>query len=53
MVGGFGLLVFGAYILGTGRANVGFSEDVTGLPARLIGTGATIMGFVLLLVVVG
>jgi hypothetical protein len=43
------LLVFGAYILASGRANVGSSESVTGLRARLIGLGATALGFVLML----
>jgi hypothetical protein len=43
-----GFLMFGAGILATGRVNVGLSEDVTGLPARLIGLAATMMGMVLL-----
>jgi hypothetical protein len=44
-----GLLIFGAYILARERANVGLSEGVTGLRTRLIGLGATEIGFVLLL----
>jgi hypothetical protein len=39
------LLIFGAYILASGCANVGSSESVTGLRARLIGLGATAKGF--------
>ena len=42
------MLVLGAVVVVAGRVNVGLSEDVTGLPARLIGLGLTVMGFVLL-----
>jgi hypothetical protein len=50
---GFGLLVLRAVVVVEGRVNIGFSEDVTGLPvtglpARLIGLGLTVIGFVLL-----
>lgn len=42
------MLVLGAVVLAAGRVNVGFSEDVTGRRARLIGLGLTALGFVLL-----
>jgi len=45
---GFGLLVWGAVVLVAGRVNIGLSEEVRGLPARLIGVGFTVVGFVLL-----
>ena len=50
IIAAFGLLVLGAYVLAAGRLNVGLSEDVRGLPARLMGLGITVMGFVLLVV---
>ena len=42
------MLVLGAVVLVAGRVNIGFSGDVTDLPARLVGLGLTVMGFVLL-----
>ena len=47
---GFGLLVLRAVVVVEGRVNIGFSEDVTvtGLSARPIGLGLTVIGFVFL-----
>ena len=41
------MLVLRAVVV-AGRVNIGFSEDVTGFPARPIGLGLTVIGFVLL-----
>ena len=42
------MLVWGAVVLVAGRVSIGLSEDVTGLRARLVGVGLTVVGFVLL-----
>ena len=39
---------WGTFVVVAGRVRIGFSEDAAGLPARLIGPGLTVKGFVLL-----
>lgn len=45
---GLVLLILGATILARGRIDVWSLPEATGLRARLIGVGLTVMGFVLL-----
>jgi hypothetical protein len=44
----FSFLIRGVAVMVIGRVGVGLSEDVTRLPARLMGLAAAIMGVVLL-----
>ena len=47
-IAGFVLLILGATILARGRVDVWSLPEATGLRARLMGLGLTVMGFVLL-----
>jgi hypothetical protein len=49
LIVGLGFLILGIVIMVVGRIDIGASEDVTGLPARLLGLASMIMGLALLL----
>jgi hypothetical protein len=50
LIVGLGFLILGIVIMVVGRIDIGASEAVTGLPARLLGLAAVFMGLALLLV---
>ncbi len=49
LIGGLAFLILGIAVMVVGRVDIGASEDLTGVPARLIGLAAAIMGLLLLL----
>ena len=49
LIVGLGFLIFGIVIMVVGRIDIEASENVTGLPARLLGLASVIMGLAILL----
>jgi tellurite resistance protein TehA-like permease len=49
LIVGLGFLILGIAIMVVGRIDIGASEDLTGLPARLLGLASVIMSLALLL----